>query len=56
MKDKIIAMLRKRPMTDRDITTEMGTSIYYVRIALKDLLAEGKINRPNGGVYVMNFL
>lgn len=56
MKDKVLSMLRKKPMTDREITTELGVSIYYVRIALKDLLAENRINRPHGGVYVMNFL
>ncbi len=53
MKDKIITMLRKKPMTDRQITTEMCVSIYYVRLTLKELLAEGVINRPHGGVYVI---
>ncbi len=40
MKDKVLSMLRKKPMTDREITTELGVSIYYVRIALKDLLRD----------------
>jgi predicted transcriptional regulator len=53
MKDKVLSMLRKKPMTDRQITTEMCVSIYYVRLTLKELLAEGVINRPHGGVYVI---
>lgn len=53
MKDKIITMLRKKPMTDREITTELCTSIYHVRLALRELSADGLINRPHGGVYVI---
>ena len=53
MKDKVLSMLRKKPMTDREMTTELCTSIYYVRLALKELLAENRINRPHGGVYVI---
>lgn len=53
MKTKILSLLRKRAMTDRQITTEMRVSIYYVRLALRELSVDGLINRPHGGVYTI---